>query len=120
MDNGSVSILGIDIGKIISDAAKGVSDFFVKAGDDIVKAVDQNGDGILDGADIQTVIERNQEAQREGRRKADLERLKPIFPEEIEVSDQVKELIKKIFIIIPTQRLSLNEILNELNNILGN
>ena len=45
---------------------------------------------------------------------------KIIFPEEIEVSDQVKELIKKIFIIIPTQRLSLNEILNELNNILGN
>ena len=37
-----------------------------------------------------------------------------VFPDDIEVSQQVKNLLKKIFVVSPTQRLSLNEILNEL------
>ena len=37
------------------------------------------------------------------------------FPEEIEVSDEIKLLFKKIFVDIPTQRPSLNEILNDIN-----
>ena len=37
-----------------------------------------------------------------------------VFPDDIEVSQQVKNLLKKIFVVNPTQRLSLNEILNEL------
>ena len=43
-----------------------------------------------------------------------------IFPEDIEISEQIKVLIKKILITIPTQRLSLNEILNELIHISDN
>ena len=45
MDRQEGDLLGIDFGKMISDAAKGVSDFIVKTGDDITKAIDQNGDG---------------------------------------------------------------------------
>ncbi len=85
--------MGIDFGKMLSDVGKGVSDFFVKAGDDIVKAgddivktFDQNGDGKLDLSDIQTVIDRNQAAQAENQWKMDLERLKPLFPEDFEQS----------------------------------
>mgnify|MGYP002624591045 CR=1 FL=1 len=37
-----------------------------------------------------------------------------IFPDDIEVSYKIKELLRKIFVVIPTQRISLNEILNEL------
>jgi MAP/microtubule affinity-regulating kinase len=37
------------------------------------------------------------------------------FPEEIEVSDEIKLLFKKIFVDIPAQRPSLNEILNDIN-----
>ena len=76
--------MGIDFGKMISDAAKGVSDFVNKAGQDITKAIDQNGDGKLDISDIQEAIKKNQEAQAENQRKNDLERLKPLFPEDFE------------------------------------
>ena len=76
--------MGIDLGKMFADAAKGVSDFVVKTGDDIAKAIDQNGDGKLDISDLQAYQARVQAEQAENRRKADLERLKPIFPEEIE------------------------------------
>ena len=37
-----------------------------------------------------------------------------VFPDDIEINYKLKELLKKIFVIIPTQRISLNEILNEL------
>ena len=37
-----------------------------------------------------------------------------IYPSYIEVNENVKNLLRKIFVVIPTQRLSLNEILNEL------
>ena len=42
------------------------------------------------------------------------------FPEDIQISENTKNLIRKIFIVVPTQRLSLNEILIELTNILNN
>lgn len=87
--NERVIILGIDLGKMFADAAKGVSDFLDKAGKDITKAIDQNGDGILDINDIQTAIERNQAAQAENQRKADLERLKPLFQEDFERAEFV-------------------------------
>jgi len=37
-----------------------------------------------------------------------------IYPSYIEVNENVKNMLRKIFVVIPTQRLSLNEILNEL------
>jgi serine/threonine protein kinase len=37
-----------------------------------------------------------------------------IFPDDIDVNYKIKELLRKIFVVIPTQRISLNEILNEL------
>ena len=37
-----------------------------------------------------------------------------IFPDDIEVNYKIKDLLRKIFVVIPTQRISLNEILNEL------
>ncbi len=81
--------MGIDFGKMFSDAAKGVSDFIDKTGKDITKAIDQNGDGKLDFADIQTISGRIQAGQAAAQRKADLERLKPIFPEDFERAEFV-------------------------------
>jgi MAP/microtubule affinity-regulating kinase len=37
-----------------------------------------------------------------------------IFPEDIEINDVIKNIIRQIFVVIPTQRLSLNELLIEL------
>ena len=81
--------MGIDLGKMLADATKSVSDFLVKTGDDITKAIDQNGDGKLDISDIQTVLDRNQAARNESQRKADLERLKPLFQEDFERAEFV-------------------------------
>ena len=81
--------MGIDFGKMISDAAKGVSDFIVKTGDDIAKVIDQNGDGKLDIADLQTVSDRIKAGQAEAQRKADLARLKPLFLEDFEGAEFV-------------------------------
>jgi MAP/microtubule affinity-regulating kinase len=36
------------------------------------------------------------------------------FPDDIEISDVIKNIIRKILVVIPTQRLSLNELLNGL------
>ena len=81
--------MGIDLGKLFNDAVKGVSDFIDKTGKDIAKAIDQNGDGKLDLSDIQTVSDRIQASQAEARRKADLERLKPLFPDDFERAEFV-------------------------------
>ncbi len=81
--------MGIDFGKMFSDAAKGVSDFFDKTGKDITKAIDQNGDGKLDFADIQAISDRIQAGQAAAQRKADLDRLKPLFPEDFEKAEFV-------------------------------
>ena len=43
-----------------------------------------------------------------------------VFPEDIEISEYTKDLIRKFFVVVPTQRMSLNEIINELNNIIDN
>ena len=43
-----------------------------------------------------------------------------IFPEDIYINENTKNLIRNIFIVIPTQRLSLKEIIIELNYILNN
>lgn len=72
----------IDFTKLFNDAVKGVSDFVEQAGKDISKALDQNGDGKLDFDDLQTIQKRNQAAQQENQRRADLERLKPVFQED--------------------------------------
>ena len=42
-----------------------------------------------------------------------------IFPKEIDIDERLKLLFKKIFVIVPTQRPSLSEILNEIMIILG-
>ncbi len=76
--------MGFDLGKMFGDAIKGVSDFVDKTGKDITKAIDQNGDGKLDLSDVQVVSDRIQAARAESQRIADLERLKPIFPEDFE------------------------------------
>lgn len=81
--------MGIDLGKLFNDAVKGVSDFIDKTGKDIAKAIDQNGDGKLDLSDIQTVSDRIQASQAETRRKADLERLKPLFLDDSERAEFV-------------------------------
>ena len=81
--------MGIDFGKLFADAAKGVTDFIDQAGKDISKAIDQNGDGKLDMSDVQAVLDRSQAALAERQRKADLERLKPFFPEEVKQADFV-------------------------------
>lgn len=81
--------MGIDFGKMISDAAKGVSGFVDKARKDITEAIDQNGDGKLDIADFHVASDRLQAAQAENQRKADLERLKPLFPEDFERAEFV-------------------------------
>ena len=81
--------MGIALGKLFNDAVKGVSDFIDKTGKDIAKAIDQNGDGKLDLSDIQTVSDRIQASQAEARRKADLERLKPLFLDDSERAEFV-------------------------------
>lgn len=88
--------MGIDFGKMFSDATKGVSDFLVKTGDDIVRAIDQNGDGKLGFEDIQTVLDRIQTTREENQRKADLERLKPLFPEDFEKAEFVMPKIIRV------------------------
>ncbi len=80
-------LMGIDIGKMLGDAVKGVSDFVSQTGQEITRAIDQNGDGVLDFADIQTVSDRIHTAQVEAQRKADRERLKPLFQEDCEKTD---------------------------------
>ncbi len=79
----------INFGKMFNDAVKGVSDFVDKAGKDITKALDQNGDGQLDISDIQVFQARNQAAQEENQLKADLERLKPMFQEDFKEDEFV-------------------------------
>lgn len=79
----------IDFGKMLGDAVKGVSDFVDKAGKDITKALDQNGDGKLDISDINVLKAKNQAAQEENQRKADLERLKPMFQEDFKEDEFV-------------------------------
>ena len=74
--------MALNFGKMLGDAVKGVTDFVDKAGKDITKALDQNGDEQLDITDFQVFQKRNQEAQEENQRKADLERLKPLFQED--------------------------------------
>ena len=76
-----------DAGKAISDTGKGISDFVTKTADGIVKAVDQNGDGKLDFADLQVIGDRINASRAEAQRKADLERLKPLFREETEAAE---------------------------------
>ncbi len=81
--------MGIDLGKLFADATKGVSDFIDQAGKDITKAIDQNGDGKLDLSDIHVVSDRIRAAQAASQRKADLERLKPLFQEDFERAEFV-------------------------------
>lgn len=79
----------IDFGKMLNDAVKGVSDFVDKAGKDITKALDQNGDGHLDISDFHAFQAKNQATQEENQRKADLERLKPMFQEDFKEDEFV-------------------------------
>ena len=79
----------IDFGKMLNDAVKGVSDFVDKAGKDITKALDQNGDGQLDITDFHAFQAKNQATQQENQRKADLERLKPMFQEDFKEDEFV-------------------------------
>ena len=81
--------MAIDFGKLFNDAVKGVSEFVDKAGKDITKALDQNGDGQLDISDLHFLQARNQAAQEENQRKADLERLKPLFQEDFKEDEFV-------------------------------
>lgn len=88
--------MGIDFGKLISDAAKGVSDtakgvsdFVVKTKDDIAKAIDQNGDGKLDISDLHAYQARMRTAQEENQRKTDLDQLKPLFQEDFKADEFV-------------------------------
>lgn len=78
-----------DAGKTLADAGKGISDFVNKTADDITKAVDQNGDGKLDISDIHVVTDRINASRAEAQRKADLERLKPLFREDTEAAEFV-------------------------------
>ncbi len=91
--------MGIDLGKLFADAAKGVSDFLDQTGKDITKAIDQNGDGKLDLSDIQVVSDRIHAAQAASQRKADLERLKPLFPEDFERAEFVMPKMIRIDVI---------------------
>ena len=81
--------MGINVGKFVNDAVKGVSGFIDKTGKDLAKAIDQNGDGKLDFSDIQTVSDRIQANQADARRKADLGKLKPLFPDDFERAEFV-------------------------------
>ena len=81
--------MGIDLGKMLGDAVKGVADLVDKAGKDITQALDQNGDGKLDISDFHVFQAKNQAAQEENRRKADLERLKPMFQEDFKEDEYV-------------------------------
>lgn len=79
----------INFGKMLGDAVKGVTDFVDKAGKDITQALDQNGDGQLDISDLHVFQAKNQAAQEENQRKADLERLKPMFQEDFKEDEFV-------------------------------
>ena len=76
--------MGIKLGKVFDNAVKGVSGLVDKTGKRIAEAIDQNGDGKLDFSDIQTISDRIQ-----ARRKADLEKLKPVFPDDFEGAEFV-------------------------------
>lgn len=91
--------MGIDFGKMFNDAVKGVSDFINKAGQDITKAIDQNGDGKLDISDFETYQARIQAEQAENQRKADLERLKPLFQEDFERAEFVMPKMIRVAVI---------------------
>ena len=88
--------MGIDFGKMFSDAAKGVSDFLDKTGKDITKAIDQNGDGKLDLSDLKVISDRIQAEKAETQRKADLERLKPLFPDDFKLDGIVLPKIIRV------------------------
>lgn len=81
--------MGINLGKMVNNAVKGVSGFIDKTGKDIAKAIDQNGDGKLDFSDIQTVSEKIQANQAEARRKADCDKLRPLFSDDFERAEFV-------------------------------
>lgn len=81
--------MSIDLGKVFANATKGVSDFLDQTGKNITKAIDQNGDGKLDLSDIHVVSDRIRAAQAASQRKADLERLKPLFSEDFERAEFV-------------------------------
>ena len=81
--------MGFDLGKTFADAAKRVSDSLGKTGKDITKAIDQNGDGKLDFSDIQVISNKIQADRAEAQRKADLEKLKPLFPDNFEGAEFV-------------------------------
>ena len=91
--------MGIDFGKLLGDAVKEVTGFVDRASKDITKAIDQNGDGKLDISDIQTVLDRNQAAQAENQRKADLERLKPVFQEDFKEDEFVLPKMVQVAVI---------------------
>ena len=74
---------GHDSGKQSGDAVKGVTDFVDRAGKDMTRAIDRNGDGKQpDIPDIRAVPDRNQAAQAENQRKADPEHLMAVFQED--------------------------------------
>ena len=81
--------MGIDLGKMIAGATKGISDFIDKTSKDITKAIDQNGDGKLDLSDIQVISDKIQAERAENQRKVDLERLKPLFLDDFERAEFV-------------------------------
>ena len=81
--------MGIDFGNMLNSVVKGASDFIDKTGRDITRAIDQNGDGRIDLSDIHTVSDRIQTHQANSRRKAALERLKPLFPDDFERAEFV-------------------------------
>ena len=81
--------MGINFCKLILDAAKGVSEFIDKTSKNITNAIDQTGDGELDISDIQVVSERIQSDIAAAQRKADLERLTPLFPDDFEQAEFV-------------------------------
>ena len=67
---------------MFGNAAKGVSDFIDRTGKDITNSLDQNGDGKLDISDLLAFQAKKKAAQEENQRRADLERLKPLFHED--------------------------------------
>ncbi len=81
--------MGIDLGKMIAGAAKGVSDFIDKTSKDVTKAIDQNGDGKLDLSDIQVISDKIQADRAENQRQVDLKRLKPLFLDDFERAEFV-------------------------------
>ena len=81
--------MGIDLGKKITDAAKGVSKFIDKTGKDITRTIDQNGDGKLDLSDVKVISNKIQTDRAIAQRKADIERLKPLFLDDFERAEFV-------------------------------